>query len=793
MDTREYYAHTRNEDRELLREHLKLVSERAAGFASAFGAEQQARVAGLLHDLGKYADQFQRRLEGHEKGKDHSSAGSYIAAKCYKHLGAYPSLAIDGHHGGMEKLHSWKHIGCEKQKLFDHDRKESPHRRKTTESDIKLLLKRFEGEGFSLPKVSDGVNFSDEYQCADMLDVRMLFSALVDADFIETESYMQGDEACDRRYRKEGDLLNHQKAWQRLQKYMAKLPKADNPHDPVQIMRDTLWDSCVAKGGEQVQAGSSAGVYTLSAPTGAGKTLAMLAFALQQARQRGLRRIIVVMPYLSIIEQTAGIYRDIFSTSHGFSEQFVIEDHSNVQHDLVDDPEEQADSVTTEKKIGRLLAENWDAPIILTTSVQCLESLMSNRPGACRKLHRMAKSAILFDEVQTLPPELAVPTLATLSHLSTRYDSTVLFATATQPAFDHLHEQVKKYAPTGWEPKEIIPDEQMQELYAPASKRVQVTWSHAEPTAWNDLAARVAEYDQVLCVVNMKRHAQQLTQLLIDGGCDAVLHLSTNMCTAHRQKVLKEVRTRLETNEPVRLIATQCVEAGVDIDFPVVYRAMGPLDSIAQAAGRCNRHGHRPSPGQVHVFTPDVDTKTLYPPGVYRQAAEATRLFLKKLVSAGYSLEDIEILSEPERLRAYYKDFYKLSNCTDPDAKLRLALDEWDFHAVACAYRLIPADTVTVLVPYGKAVYQQLLDELDQADPRTPDFIRDWTRRARPYTVGQYRRDADHPMWQHLEPIQFSRRTIVDHREGRWFYCDPYVEYDPLHGLVFQDELEMVV
>lgn len=333
----------------------------------------------------------------------------------------------------------------------------------------------------------------------------------------------------------------------------------------------------------------------------------MLAFALAHAARHGLKRIILAVPYLTIIEQTACIYRSIFAAHPGFGKGYVLEHHSMAglgeeRHNQ--DNEGKGNEPTHTERQRRLLAQNWDAPIVLTTNVQLLESLFSNRPGACRKLHNLMESVILFDEAQSLPQALAVPTLAALSHLSAAYRTSVVFATATQPAFDTLDDAVSKFAVSGWKPGQIV------EHHAPmfkTLKRVEVTWPEiGQETDWDALAARLHATDRVLCVVNLKRHALALMDALKDEA--SVFHLSTNLCPEHRRTVLDEVRKQLAaTGAPCRLISTQCVEAGVDVDFPEVFRAFGPVEAVAQAAGRCNREGRLSGMGRVTVFDPAED------------------------------------------------------------------------------------------------------------------------------------------------------------------------------------------
>lgn len=431
------------------------------------------------------------------------------------------------------------------------------------------------------------------------------------------------------------------------------------------------------------------------------------------------------------------------------------------------DNEGEAGQPSYAERRRRLLSENWDAPLIVTTSVQLLESLFSNRPSACRKLHRLQRAVILFDEAQTLPVHLAVPTLAALSHLSSSYGSSVVFATATQPAFAHLDQAVVATNAPGWKPREIVSDPSA--LFAPM-KRVEFDWGSPDtPVTWNELTEQLTRLPQVLCIVNLKRHAKSLWEKLDDP---ATLHLSTNLCAAHRQDVLTTVRERLTTNQPVRLVATQCVEAGVDLDFPAVMRAWGPLDAIIQAAGRCNREGRRSQLGQLRVFMPD---DTGYPTDSYQQATQIAQMIFRRHGASGMKLDD------PAFITAYYRELYDLAGVTTAPASREIlkAVECGNFPDVANLYRLIKQDAINVLVPY--APQQMLFNSLrGQADDTGLTAV--WMRAARSLTVSLYRPKDSDPIWDALLPVPVA--GWKQREQNDWFIYAVPEHYHPQLGLV---------
>jgi CRISPR-associated endonuclease/helicase Cas3 len=759
------FAHSANPTGEWhrLNAHLESVGKLARKFAHMTPWADEAHLAGLLHDLGKYADRFQGRLHGEDSGLDHWSQGAWLAL--LNHRAKAAALAIQGHHVGLRQGNAPALRGLNPANLQPRTRDGLV----LSDPDTKALEHRAMDDGlqFLTPEVTALARSNDSSRpVAAMLDVRLLFSCLVDADFLDTEAHFNGG-ADGKRYRETGLPLDAGQALAALDRYMAdKVRDGRELIANVKQARDSLWDSV------GVAAERAPGTFTLTAPTGSGKTLAMLRFALLHAARHGLRRIVLAVPFLTVIEQTARIYREVFAD---FPENFVLEHHSMAG---LGEESGQCDAEAAQERQRRLLAENWDAPIILTTNVQLLESLFSNRPSSCRKLHRLMGSVILFDEAQSLPQHLAVSTLAALSHLSATYRTSVVFATATQPAFESLDADVQKQASTGWRPEEAVPTHA--DLFA-ALQRIRVRWpAPGEKLGWREIAGRVREEPQVLVVCNLKRHA--LTLLGELKGEDGVFHLSTNLCAQHRRAILQTVRERLQAGQSCRLISTQCVEAGVDVDFPTVYRAFAPLEAIAQAAGRCNREGRLNEVGRlgdVVVFEPDeeADWRRSYPTRAYFQAAQVTRSLLAQ--SDGLDIGD------PETFRRYYRALYDASNPASQSPELMQAFLAMDFVEVARRYRLIEQGTIQVLVPWpptpgGSSAFQAL-----RAEAEDKGISAQWMRRAQGLAVSVYRTAESAPSWAIPAKLRWNRQGSGVSDE--WFilegdYYDETIGLNPPDG-----------
>ncbi len=713
LDAMIYYAHTAEDSAgnrlpessgkwQLLAEHLRNVAELAAKFASPMGpeAEAEARLAGLLHDLGKYAGRFQARLRDPRiHGINHWAAGAVHAYNIGRALLAFP---IDGHHTGLPAARGDESLEQTLRRFRD-----VSERTKFTgcEEDVVEFLARLAADGITLPELPSRRE-TDHFAAS--LRARFLLSALTDADFLDTEKHFSPARAASR----QPVPLNEVAA---LEKVHTDLAGKSSDADLGRLRRELL-ESCLAR------AEMAPGLFTLTAPTGSGKTLASLAFALRHIAHHNrdlslddpcrLRRIIVVIPYTSIIEQTARVFRALFESD--FGADYILEHHSNIAPTTAPAaPSNDAEEARIRR--SRLAAENWFSPIVVTTNVRFFESLFANKTSACRRLHAIARSVVLFDEVQTLPPTLAPSLISATRLLARDYGCTTVFMTATQPAFSSV-----PLAPgLSWNPTEINP---RPDAFASALRRTEiVVTSREQLMGWSELASRLSAHEQTLCVVNTTAQARELFRLLPP---EDRFHLSARLCPAHRLDVLAEIRQRLDPREPrpCRLVSTQLIEAGVDVDFPCVYRAFGPLDSIIQTAGRCNREGRLSAPGRVIVFHP---ADSAMPPGVYKLAAEKTHEFLARHTSVP--------LDQPETYARYFAEFYRLAgpDIAERDAVLKLSA-AYDFPGAAEKCRYIDADTRGVLVEWGEGA--GLIENLHRERHLTSDEC----RHAQRFSVNLY-------------------------------------------------------
>lgn len=712
-----YFAHSENSVgiKHDLVEHLESVARLAAEFAGKFGANDLGYWAGLWHDLGKFHPDFQSYIANPDarRGPDHSSAGAVHSSTVFDWL----SFLVAGHHGGLP--------GKTELKIRIKAKSSSPQieialslARQALSSinpDIPLMQKlpHFLARMPSAGAEREGLERAVE------LFLRMVFSALVDADFLDTEAHFDRKRSTCR-----AGAPSLEELWRRFQMDQANI--TGRKDDRLNQIRHEIYQACLGA------AETPQGIFSLTVPTGGGKTRSGMAFALRHALHHGLGRVIVAIPYTSIIEQTADVYQRIFG--HG-----VLEHHS-----AVTSREEVSDPVSLGDVWARLASENWDAPIVVSTTVQLFESLFANRPSDCRRLHNIARSVLILDEVQTLPTHLLLPILDVIQQLFDHYQVTVVLCTATQPAF-----RDSPYIKGLRDVREIVPHPSG---YFAGLRRVRYEYPRAgERWSWDRVAAEMRTGFQSLAVVNTKRDAFALLDALDD---QAALHLSTQMCGAHRLETLREVRRRLEVQEPCRLVSTQVVEAGVDLDFPLVLRAIGPLDRIVQAAGRCNREGKLEA-GRVVIFDPAEGGS---PRGIYRTGSDTAA----SLLATGCDLHD------PLTYQTY---FYRLFQAADLDSKrIQASRQALDFPDVAQKFRVIEDDSAPAIAhPEGHAEEVERLLALIRRQGEAPRWA---FRRLQPYLVSIRSR---------LVPAYQRNGLLQEVAPGLWEWLGGY---DPVRGLV---------
>ncbi|WP_448534628.1 CRISPR-associated helicase Cas3' [Parathermosynechococcus lividus] len=685
------------------------MAARSRTLAEKLATPQMGYYAGLWHDLGKYNPDFQVYLQEcakHQRAKKSVPHAKYGALLAYTKNSSPLAVIIYGHHSGLPCVNELKN------RLAEVDR--------STYDQIEAAAKADEID-LALPEtVQQELAAIAEYPLDCELWLRLLFSCLVDADYLDTESHFDPTSASQR-----GQSPSLQQLWSAFEANHTELITS-SPPTTVNAVRKAVYDHCLAA------ASQPQGVFRLAVPTGGGKTRSSLAFALQHALKHQLDRVIVAVPYTSIIEQTVAVYREILGA------EAVLEHHSAVATDL--NNEEDARSP---QACARLATQNWDAPVIVTTTVQLFESLFACRPSRCRKLHNILNSVVILDEVQTLPLKRLEPILSLLKTLVTHYRVTVVLCTATQPALEGTTPYLRGFEQV----RDIVPPDEAKQ-HACVLKRV--TYEQPDtPWSWQDLIADLKQHHQALVVLNTRKDALAVLEVLGEEGRDRQFHLSTLLYGAHRQAVLQQVRDRLRHDRPCWLISTQVVEAGVDLDFPVVYRAMGPLDRIVQAAGRCNREGRRASLGRVVIFDPQAGST---PQGEYRTALKTSCNLLE------YSAVD---LTDPEVFRDYFQRLYQdIDLDVDQIQEYRQA---FNFPEVAARFRLIEDATYPVVIAANDEV-RQIIQRIHQRGLRAKDL-----RKLQPYIVNLSKVD--------FEANEHLRQDLAP---GLWVW---HGEYDPLKGI----------
>lgn len=680
-----YYAHSFDSDCrdnwQTLDEHLAKVSQRAASFLSPLKAESWGRAAGLMHDVGKACPEFQRRLQGSTERVDHSTVGSDQALVCYPGcLGELLALVIAGHHGGMPNwtlaANGRNPLKKRLQDLSDPPQSVVEFRKALVQSlprdsDLKSSYLQVVGS-FTPPNI-----LKEALPFRTFAFEHLVFSSLVDADYLDTESFVDEDSSMLRSVECSTmeDLLNT------YNEYMNGVESDASCTEVNQYRRDVR-SACLDSGKQPV------GIFSLSVVTGGGKTLSSMGFALTHAIANGLKRVIVAIPYTSIVEQTADVLRTIFG------EQNVLEHHSNYDYDSL--PNKRAE-------IERLTAQNWDAPIVVTTNVQLFESLFSNRPGRSRKVHNIAKSVIVLDEVQTLPDPILLPTLAMIETLPAVFGSSVVACTATQPHLEKV-----------WPFHSSISDITDEKVAVPEELRSRTALVNRGLIQIGDFCDEFERHDQALCIVGKKKEAIEVYEKLLElrgGNKEGIYCLTTYMTPYHRSIIIGDIKRRLSEGLPCLVASTQLIEAGVDLDFPVVYRELAGIDSLYQAAGRCNREGCRGPNCPVYVFElvdefGDRITTTKW--------LESLKSISRELFSDDGALAD-DAVEQFFRIRYGGKgarnellDSHGLLCCINKSINIR----ESEYATVAENYRFIDTNTAPVFVRWGdeaEDLYQKII------------------------------------------------------------------------------------
>jgi len=713
-----FYAHSKeNEPHEkwqTVKKHLQNVSDIAELFGKDFSSGKLPKIAGLFHDLGKYSKEFQNRIINQGQKVDHATAGAqFVYEKYGKQIGKLMSYAIAGHHSGLpngneNEISDLKNRLSKKICVYENNIDFSIEKYDFNEKDSPFeKLKDKDIDGFELS-----------------FFIRMIFSCVVDADFLDTEKFMDEEKFLQRQ-----GYLSVYELKEKLDNY---LKQFSEPVEKINIVRNKVLNDCLDA------AENDSGLFSLTVPTGGGKTFSSLAFALKHAIRNNQKRIIYVIPYTSIIEQNAEEMRKIFG------EHAVLEHHSNIEN-------ESNLNTTAENRRAKLATENWDAPIIVTTNVQFFESLFSYRTSRCRKLHNIANSVIIFDEAQMFPVDFLQPCLRTISSLSKCYNSTIVLCTATQPAL------TKKTLKSGLEDvTEIISDPGM--LYEDL-KRVNVTLLDKDVTT-DLLVEQLSKHKKVLCIVSTKKLALEIYNKMSE--LDNVYHLSSLMCPEHRSEIIKQIKDDLKNKsiKTCRVISTQLIEAGVDIDFPVVYRAIAGVDSIAQAAGRCNREGKLKF-GKVNVFFPENGT----PPGFLRKGAETAEIVL------GHHEDILSLDSVEEYFTRLYLDsktdkFEIIKELKSGDSTL-----DFPFRKIAEQFQLIRNDTITIIIPFDSEG-EKRVDALRDSFAETRDLLRSLQR----YSV-------------QIHPYNFSKiESGIEIIKDRYFVLNNMNNYSNETGLNVETE-----
>ncbi len=718
-----WIGHSAGDRVQSLEEHLKGTALKAALFAALMGLSEEAKLIGQLHDIGKSSEDFQNYIGGKKKSRvDHSTAGAQLLwrQKQLRQLAMMGALCIAGHHSGLLNIGS-KVDDAGEPTFFGRMKKKIP---KTDDS-----FARLPDTKASFEKL---VEHMDPRQPMDfMLLTRMLFSCLVDADFLDTEEFMN-----------EGKI--HRGDWRPLEAlapvFWEELKKRGffTPKTALNQKRFEILQTCMEKGE------GAPGLYSLTVPTGGGKTISSMAFAMKQAERHKKKRIIYVIPYVSIIEQTADVFKSLLG------DDAVLESHSHVEYDDGDPTDEKKRALA---EVRKLSAENWDAPIIITTNEQFFESLYANRTSKCRKLHHIAESVIIFDEAQMLPVDFLKPCLTVIEELVKYYGCSAVLCSATQP-------ELGKYM--DWKPKEIM--EHIPDLYDFFQR---VHCQVDEEMDYEAIAAVMMEEEQALCIASTKKEAEKIFENLADPEA---LYLSTALCPAHRRKVIREIKERLQAGRSCRVVSTSIISVGVDIDFPVVYLEYTGLDSLIQGAGRCNREGKRAAADSIaHIFWTEKGKASPF----MRKEKQVTDVVRKTYAEPE--------LTSPQAIRTYFERWYQ-SNEGNLDYKdIEKLSKTCSFADIGRVFHLIADSTKSVFIPYNEEARQ--IQALLYQGNRSRELM----RKASQYIVNVRYTASSHGTSDFHRLLTQGRMAMFPDDEEMGYLVNRE-DYDDKLGLQIQDE-----
>ena len=753
---KDFFSHIKADKKEYLIEHLKNTADLASYFASSFGGGIVAEQAGLLHDLGKHTEKFQGVLEGSVHGIDHSAVGAeyYWNTISYENENAFladdPFLAqvicnvIQSHHSDLHGALDERAAYCSDYMAypdFSIDRNITDnHKENALKSSEELERIKEYVKDNDLLKVIPDETFGDMTAEAKMLYERMIFSCLVDADYSATAAFYEG---MDYRAYKDERILDTESLLNKLRIYrdMKGYGSSDSGLNGI---RNQVY-KCCEKAGREL----SAGLYTLTAPTGTGKTHALMKFALEQAKKNGQKRIFVVLPFLSIIEQNASEYREIFG-----------EENCIKQDSQTEIPEEI-----------KLYSDRWDYHIIVTTSVSFFETLCGGKASKERKLHNIADSVVVFDEAQTLPSYLLDVTMKTLDALPEYFNTTVLLSTATQPDYK-LRAALHDLNIT-----EIMPD--VQGIYDEYSRvrKLEISSEVKKCSTYEELS-EVYGSSQQLFVFNTTDKALKMFELLRDKYDEEnCFLLSSSLCSEHKSDTIKEIKKRISEGRQCYVSATQCIEAGVDLDFPAGMRECAPLPSIIQTAGRINRNGI--STGKFHVFILDDSGENGYPGTTYRNESFVTKSLINTM---GLHINDNEIGDK------YYRQIFSGDADENSDkTEISEAVKRLDTHRLYENYKLIENDEeLNIIVPYMSDRFDSIYKELSHKDFC---ISKKEMMAARNMTVRLYgNRKIKEFLERHCRRLSAKSRDLDNEIPVNWYIVEDAYIYDPKEGLLKEEK-----